>query len=85
MDLKDLISNVGDNKISEETNILISSLPSCTDFQGKKLCNYQGCWYYYNALQGVLNFQAGFKPQIRHYLAQGSHRRPHGEIKEPVL
>ncbi|KAF2574728.1 hypothetical protein F2Q70_00001191 [Brassica cretica] len=22
-----------------------------------------GCWYYYNPLQGVLNFQRGFKPQ----------------------
>ncbi|KAG2331375.1 hypothetical protein Bca52824_002555 [Brassica carinata] len=63
MDLKELPSNVGDDKVSEETNILISCLPSHTDFQGKKLCNYQGCWYYYNALQGVLNFQAGFKPQ----------------------
>ncbi|CAH8377040.1 unnamed protein product [Eruca vesicaria subsp. sativa] len=63
MDLKELPSNVGDNNISEETNILISSLPSCTDFEGKKLCNYQGFWYYYNTLQGVLNFRRGFKPQ----------------------
>ncbi|KAJ0265764.1 Sulfotransferase domain-containing protein [Hirschfeldia incana] len=62
MDLKELLSNVGDETISEETNILISSLPSCTDFQGKKLCNYQGYWYKNNTLQGVLNVQAGFKP-----------------------
>ncbi|KAJ4877348.1 Cytosolic sulfotransferase 1 [Raphanus sativus] len=63
MDLKELPSNVGDNKISEETSILISTLPSHTDFRANKLCNYQGSWYYYNTLQGVLNFQAGFKPQ----------------------
>ncbi|KAH0909648.1 hypothetical protein HID58_032969, partial [Brassica napus] len=63
MDLKELPSNVGDGNISEEANILISSLPLCTDFQGKKLCNYQGCWYKYNTLQGVLNFQRGFEPQ----------------------
>ncbi|WZZ51504.1 hypothetical protein YC2023_051611 [Brassica napus] len=31
--------------------------------QGHKLCKYQGCWYYYNTLQGVLNFQSGFQPQ----------------------
>ncbi|KAF3558113.1 hypothetical protein F2Q69_00011284, partial [Brassica cretica] len=42
---------------------LISSLPSHTDSQGHKLCKYQGCWYYYNTLQGVLNFQSGFQPQ----------------------
>ncbi|KAF8092929.1 hypothetical protein N665_0396s0018 [Sinapis alba] len=59
MDLKELPLNVRDDNISEETNILISSLPSHTDFRGNKLCNYQGCWYYYNTLQGVLNFQAG--------------------------
>ncbi|KAF8092927.1 hypothetical protein N665_0396s0016 [Sinapis alba] len=59
MDLKELTLNIGDDKISEETNILISSLPSHTDFLADKLCNYQGCWYYYNTLQGVLNFQAG--------------------------
>nr|VDD29526.1 unnamed protein product [Brassica oleracea] len=53
MDLKELPSNVGDENISEEANSLISSLPSCSDFQGKKLCNYQGCWYKYNTLQGV--------------------------------
>ena len=63
MDLKELPSNVGDDNISEEANSLISSLPLCTDFQGKKLCNYQGCWYKYNTLQGVLNFQRGFEPQ----------------------
>ncbi|CDY34676.1 BnaC04g20070D [Brassica napus] len=63
MDPKELPPNVRDDKISEETKKLISSLPSHTDSQGQKLCKYQGCWYYYNTLQGVLNFQSGFQPQ----------------------
>ncbi|XP_023634253.1 cytosolic sulfotransferase 1 [Capsella rubella] len=41
---------------------LISSLPSDTDVKGKKLCNYQGCWYYYNNLQAVFDYQKHFKP-----------------------
>ncbi|WZZ51520.1 hypothetical protein YC2023_051627 [Brassica napus] len=57
MDPKELPPNVRDDKISEETKKLTSSLPSHTDSQGQKLCKYQGCWYYYNTLQGVLNFQ----------------------------
>ncbi|CAH2048053.1 unnamed protein product [Thlaspi arvense] len=56
-------SNARGDKITDETKILISSLPSDADGEGKKLCNYQGCWYYYNTLQGVLNFQRGFQPQ----------------------
>ena len=63
MDPKELPPNVRDDKISEETKKLISSLPTHTDSQGQKLCKYQGCWYYYNTLQGVLNFQSGFQPQ----------------------
>ncbi|CAN7012482.1 hypothetical protein Bca4012_030819 [Brassica carinata] len=63
MDPKGAPSILRDDKISEETNMLISSLLSRTDFQGQKLCQYQGCWYYYNTLQGVLNFQSGFQPQ----------------------
>ncbi|CAH2048054.1 unnamed protein product [Thlaspi arvense] len=63
MDRKELPSGVRDDKITEETKSLISSLPSHTDSQGQKICKYQGCWYYYNALQGVLNFQRGFQPQ----------------------
>ncbi|KAL1187707.1 Cytosolic sulfotransferase 1 [Cardamine amara subsp. amara] len=63
MDLIELPPNVKGDKISEETKILISSLPSDADGQGKKLCKYQGCWYYHNTLQGVLNFQRGFQPQ----------------------
>ncbi|XP_024008789.1 cytosolic sulfotransferase 1 isoform X2 [Eutrema salsugineum] len=52
----------GDN-ITEETMSLISSLPSHADAQGKKLCKYQGTWYYFNILQGVVNFQRNFQPQ----------------------
>ncbi|VVA93689.1 unnamed protein product [Arabis nemorensis] len=67
MDLKELPANVRDDKISEETKSLISSLPSSlpshADSQGMKLCKYQGCWYYPNTLQGVINFQRGFQPQ----------------------
>ena len=51
-----------EDNLNEETKSLISSLPSHKDFLGK-LYNYQGCWYYPNTLQGVLNFQKGFKPQ----------------------
>ncbi|KAH0884221.1 hypothetical protein HID58_060317 [Brassica napus] len=63
MDPKGAPSILRNDKISEETNKLISSLLSRTDSQGQKLCQYQGCWYYYNTLQGVLNFQSGFQPQ----------------------
>lgn len=63
MDPKELPANIRDDKISEETKKLISSLPSHTDSQGQKICQYQGCWYYYNTLQGVLNFQRDFQPQ----------------------
>ncbi|CAH2048051.1 unnamed protein product, partial [Thlaspi arvense] len=59
----DLNERPSGDKITEETKILISSLPSDADGVGEKLCNYQGCWYYYNTLQGVLNFQSGFQPQ----------------------
>ena len=52
-----------EDSLNEETKCLISSLPSHKDFLGKQLYNYQGCWYYPNTLQGVLNFQKGFKPQ----------------------
>ncbi|KAJ4877111.1 Cytosolic sulfotransferase 5 [Raphanus sativus] len=53
MDPKELPSNLRDDKISEETRKVISSLPSHTDYQGHKICKYQGCWYYYNTLQGT--------------------------------
>lgn len=59
---KELPQNLREDNLSEETKTLISSLPSDKDFLGK-LCNYQGCWYYPNTLQGVLNFQKGFNPQ----------------------
>ncbi|KAL0792982.1 hypothetical protein Bca101_064359 [Brassica carinata] len=63
MDPKELPSIFRDDKISEETNKLISSLPLHKNIGGPKLCKYQGCWYSYNTLQGVLNFQSGFQPQ----------------------
>ncbi|KAJ4866101.1 Cytosolic sulfotransferase 1 [Raphanus sativus] len=62
MNEKELPEQLRDDNLSEETKTLISSLPSTKDFIGK-LYNYQGCWYYPNTLQGVLNFQKGFKPQ----------------------
>ncbi|CAN6937876.1 unnamed protein product [Brassica oleracea] len=60
---KELPENTREDSLNEETKSLISSLPSHKDFLGKQLYNYQGCWYYPNTLQGVLNFQKGFKPQ----------------------
>ncbi|EOA17912.1 hypothetical protein CARUB_v10006321mg [Capsella rubella] len=55
--------NFGDEEdIRTEVRSLISSLPSDTNIQGKKLCNYQGCWYYYKNLQAVLDYQKHFKP-----------------------
>ncbi|KAJ0266292.1 Sulfotransferase domain-containing protein [Hirschfeldia incana] len=59
---KELNMNVRDDKVSEETKKLISSLPTYKDSLGK-LCNYQGCWYYPNTLQAVINFQENFQPQ----------------------
>ncbi|KAJ4870007.1 Cytosolic sulfotransferase 7 [Raphanus sativus] len=47
----------------QETISLISSLPSDIDFNGTKLFKYQSCWYDNKTLQGILNFQRGFKPQ----------------------
>ncbi|KAH0861472.1 hypothetical protein HID58_089733 [Brassica napus] len=54
--------NVRDDNVSEETKKLISSLPTDEDSL-VKLCKYQGCWYYYNTLQAVINFQNNFQPQ----------------------
>ncbi|VVB13406.1 unnamed protein product [Arabis nemorensis] len=56
MGQKELPMNVRNDNVSEETKILISSLPLDKDSQGN-LCKYQGCWYYYNTLQAVINFQ----------------------------
>ncbi|KAG2334562.1 hypothetical protein Bca52824_005742 [Brassica carinata] len=61
MDHNELPMNLRD-KISEETKKLISSLPTDKDYRGN-LCKYQGCWYYYNTLQAVINFQKHFQPQ----------------------
>ncbi|CAA7015706.1 unnamed protein product [Microthlaspi erraticum] len=41
----------------EEAMSLITSLPSDIDHHGTKLFKYQGCWYNYKTLQGILNFQ----------------------------
>ncbi|CAH8386526.1 unnamed protein product [Eruca vesicaria subsp. sativa] len=51
-----------EDNLSQETKTLISSFPSYKDYIGN-LYNYRGCWYYPNTLQGVLNFEKGFKPQ----------------------
>ncbi|CAN6810129.1 unnamed protein product [Brassica oleracea] len=58
----ELPMNLREDKVSEETKKLISSLPTDKDFQGN-LCKYQGCWYYYNTLQAVINFHNNFQPQ----------------------
>ncbi|XP_010458819.1 PREDICTED: cytosolic sulfotransferase 1-like [Camelina sativa] len=60
--MAELPMNLRDDNVSEETKTLISSLPTDEDSQGK-LCQYQGCWYYYNTLQAVINFQTNFQPQ----------------------
>uniref|UniRef100_M4CY67 Sulfotransferase n=1 Tax=Brassica campestris TaxID=3711 RepID=M4CY67_BRACM len=59
---KELNMNVRDDNVSEETKKLISSVPTYKDSL-VKLCKYQGCWYYYNTLQAVINFQNNFQPQ----------------------
>lgn len=51
-----------DDNLSEETKTLISSLPTYQDSH-VKLCKYQGCWYYHNTLQAVINYQRNFQPQ----------------------
>ncbi|XP_010499319.1 PREDICTED: cytosolic sulfotransferase 7-like [Camelina sativa] len=62
MDEKEIPENLH-REDDEETMNLISSLPSCVDFEGTKLCKYQGCWYDSKTMQGILNFQRGFEPQ----------------------
>ncbi|CAH8386535.1 unnamed protein product [Eruca vesicaria subsp. sativa] len=59
---KELPLHLREDNLSEETKTLISSLPLSKDVIGN-LYNYKGCWYYPNTLQGVLNFEKGFKPQ----------------------
>ncbi|CAH8292788.1 unnamed protein product [Eruca vesicaria subsp. sativa] len=55
-------ANLREDYITEETRKLISSLPTNKDSQGS-LCKYQGSWYYYNTLQGAINFKNHFQPQ----------------------
>ncbi|XP_010460594.1 PREDICTED: cytosolic sulfotransferase 7-like [Camelina sativa] len=62
MDEKEIPKNL-QREDDEETMNLISSLPSCVDFEGTKLCQYQGCWYDSKTMQGILNFQREFEPQ----------------------
>ncbi|CAH2045561.1 unnamed protein product [Thlaspi arvense] len=52
-----------DDKVSQETKNLISSLPSDKYFMGYSLYNYKGCWYYPNTLQAVLDVQKHFRPR----------------------
>ncbi|CAN6973685.1 unnamed protein product [Brassica oleracea var. botrytis] len=63
MDHNDVSEHLREDKVSEETKKLISSLPKDKDSQGRRLCKYQGSWYYYNTLQGVINFHNNFQPQ----------------------
>ncbi|CAH8292772.1 unnamed protein product [Eruca vesicaria subsp. sativa] len=58
----EIYENLRDDKVSEETRKLITSLPTDKDSQGN-LCKYQACWYYYNTFQAVINFQKHFQPQ----------------------
>ncbi|XP_010545823.1 PREDICTED: cytosolic sulfotransferase 5-like [Tarenaya hassleriana] len=52
-----------DDKLSEESKNLISRLAKDKNFQGTDICNYKGCWYFFNALQGILHAQTHFHPQ----------------------
>ncbi|WZZ45813.1 hypothetical protein YC2023_042072 [Brassica napus] len=61
MDVNEISKNL--ERDEQETLWLISSLPSDIDFNGTKLLKYQSCWYDGKTLQGILNFQRGFKPQ----------------------
>ncbi|KAJ0233745.1 Cytosolic sulfotransferase 7 [Hirschfeldia incana] len=61
MDVNEISKNL--QRDERETISLISSLPSEIDFNGTKLFKYQSCWYDSKTLQGILNFQRGFKPQ----------------------
>ncbi|KAF2610886.1 hypothetical protein F2Q70_00007151 [Brassica cretica] len=63
MDHNEVPEHLREDKVSEETKKLISSLPKDKDSQGRRLCKYQGSWYYYNTLQGVINFHNNFQPQ----------------------
>ncbi|KAF3505978.1 hypothetical protein F2Q69_00008188 [Brassica cretica] len=61
MDVNEISKNL--ERDEQETISLIPSLPSDIDFNGTKLFKYQSCWYDSKTLQGILNFQRGFKPQ----------------------
>ncbi|KAJ0235239.1 Sulfotransferase domain-containing protein [Hirschfeldia incana] len=62
MDHSEVPVNLREDYVTEDTKKLISSLPKDKDSKGN-LCKYQGCWYYYNTLQAVINFQNHFQPQ----------------------
>ena len=63
MDHNEVPGHLGEDKVTEETKKLISSLPKDKDSQGRRLCKYKGSWYYYNTLQGLINFHNNFQPQ----------------------
>ncbi|CAN7071795.1 unnamed protein product [Brassica oleracea var. botrytis] len=63
MEKKEFWMNLREEDLTKETKTLIFSLPSEKEYLGGNLCKYQGSWYYYNFLQGVLNVQRGFQPQ----------------------
>jgi hypothetical protein len=69
MDEKDILRNLREEEEeeeenqSEETKILISSLPWEIDYLGNKLFKYQGYWYYEDVLQSIPNIHSSFQPQ----------------------
>ncbi|CAA0361876.1 unnamed protein product [Arabidopsis thaliana] len=65
MDEKDIPKNLREEeeKPTEETKILISSLPWEIDYLGNKLFNYEGYWYSEDILQSIPNIHTGFQPQ----------------------
>ncbi|KAG7596899.1 P-loop containing nucleoside triphosphate hydrolase [Arabidopsis suecica] len=69
MDEKDILRNLREEEEeeeenqSEETKILISSLPWEIDYLGNKLFKYQGYWYYEDVLQSIPNIHLSFQPQ----------------------
>ncbi|ESQ32962.1 hypothetical protein EUTSA_v10004760mg [Eutrema salsugineum] len=71
-----------DDKVSQETKNLISSLPSDKDFMGYSLYNYKGCWYYpkggttrLKSLVFAVVHREKYceNPQIHHLLSRNPH------------
>jgi len=67
MDEKDIPRNLREEEEeenqSEETKILISSLPWEIDYLGNKLFMFQGYWYYEDVLKSIPNIHSSFQSQ----------------------